>query len=1209
MVVSHAGVASLAASQSEAFEVERGSRVLQFASPSFDAAILELCLALPAGATLVVPPPGPLVGADLANVLAEGRITHALIPPVALATIPADTVLPEFHTVIVGGDACNADLVNHWAPGRTLVNAYGPTEITVVATWSDPLTPGPDAPPIGRPIANTQVHVLDNDLRPTPVGVLFTTGPGLARGYLNQPGRTAARFIANPYGPPGSRMYDTGDLAHRDETGQLHYRGRTDHQIKIRGHRIEPAEIETTLRRHDTVADAVVIPNEGQGHKRLIAYVVPANGHIDPAALRDHAATTLPDYMIPAVIIPLAALPLSPNGKLDRTQLPAPTAPETTDAPPTTDTEQTLADIWADVLGTTAIGVHDNFFRLGGDSILAAKVLARIRTAFGVSLSARTVFDNGTVAQLAALLPAADRAADPIRPVPLDRPLPLSAAQRRLWVLDDLTGGTEYNTGIGLRLTGPVDVEALRTALAALTERHAALRTTFQTVDGVGRQVVAAHAEIPLRVVGGTPDDVLAEELRRPFDLRREPPSRAVLVRLAEHDHVLLLCQHHIITDGWSMRILVDELAECYAGRQQVNLPAPPIQYPDFAVWQHERRIADEHLAYWRDKLAGIEPLGLPTDRPRPHTRTTSGAVHRSELSGELVSALTRIGQRHDSTLFMMLVAATQLLLSRYTNQSDIAVGTVVAGRDRAELESLVGFFVNTVVLRSTVDGQQQFDEFLGAVRETVLAAFAHGEVPFDRLVEELRPDRDPSRTPLVQALVVLQNEMVRPRDIGGLHMAEHDLPRPAARFDLVVEFLPRDGGLNLAVEYNTDLFDAGTIERLSGHLQVLFTAIAAGADRPMHDLPMLTEPETDQVLVAWNDTEQHVPPSVLPTLFEAQATRTPCATAVFDADGNPLSYAALNELANRLARLLIARGAGPERFVALALPRSPSLIVALLAVLKSGAAYLPIDPGYPADRIAFMLSDTEPALALTTTELAGRLPVTTLAMDDISAELCLAAGTNLNDDDRLAPLTPDHPAYVIYTSGSTGRPKGVVVAHQGVADLAAWAASEFDLARVIASTSLNFDVSVFEIICPLLAGGAVEIVADLLALAERSPTLPRPSLISGVPSAFAQLLAQRALRTSADTVVLAGEALPAHTVREIRTAMPGCRVANIYGPTEATVYATAWYAADHDQTPLIGRPIANTRAYVLDPARRPVPIGVPGELCLGGRGLARGYH
>ena len=747
VLVPHTGIANFATAEIEHFQVRPGDRVLQFASPSFDASILELCLALPAGATLVIPPPGPLLGDDLAGVLAEQRVTHALIPPVALATVPASAELPDFQHVIVGGDACTAELVNRWAPGRTLINAYGPTEVTVVATWSDPLSPAPEAPPIGRPIANTRIHLLDQDLRRVPIGMpgeVFVASPGLAHGYHDRPGLTASRFIA---APGGNRMYATGDLAHWDTSGQLHYRGRTDHQVKIRGHRIEPGEIETTLRQHRTVTDAVVVPQD----QRLVAYVV--GHHIEPAELRDHAAATLPDYLVPAAIIPLAALPLSPNGKLDRTKLPRPAAPKTADEPPQTEAERAVAEIWAEVLGIATIGRHDDFFRLGGDSILAAKAVARLRASFGVALSARAVFDNPTVEQLAAALPARSGPDDPIRPVATDQPLLLSAAQRRLWFLDDLTGGAEYNTGIGLRLTGPVDVDALRAALAVLVARHAALRTTFHTIEGSGRQVVAPHTELPLSVTVATEDSLdhlLAEELRRPFDLRREPPSRAVLVRLAEHSHVLLLCQHHIITDGWSIKILVDELAECYAAelrREPARLVELPIQYPDFAVWQNKRTATDAQLGYWRDKLAGVEPLGLPTDRPRPHLRTTSGAIHRTDLSGELVAALARTGQQQNATLFMTLVAAVQVLFARYANQSDIAVGTVVSGRDRAELEEpgrLLRQHRGAALHCGPLDCRSS--EFLDEVRETVLAAFAHGDVPFDRLVEELRPRTRPEQ-------------------------------------------------------------------------------------------------------------------------------------------------------------------------------------------------------------------------------------------------------------------------------------------------------------------------------------------------------------------------------------------------------------------------------------------------------------------------------
>ncbi|HVQ94814.1 MAG TPA: amino acid adenylation domain-containing protein, partial [Mycobacteriales bacterium] len=1207
----------------------------------------ELCMSLPAGAALVVPPPGPLLGEHLADVLDRFQVTHALIPPAALATVPAGIArdgLPAFTGVIVGGDACTADLVSLWAPGRRMINSYGPTEATVVSTWSDPLAPGAGAPPIGRPLPNTSAYVLDAELRPVPVGMageLYVAGAGLARGYLRRPGLTASRFVADPFGAPGARMYRTGDVVRWTAAGVIEFAGRADEQVKIRGFRIEPGEIETALVGHPAVVQAVVVAREDEpGLRRLVAYVVPA-GPMPPARqLRAHLAATLPDYMVPAAFVPLAALPLSPNGKLDRRALPAPvpTASIVDDGAgrvgPDTGTERRLAAIWAEVLGHEDLGVHDDFFELGGDSILAFRVLSRVRAAFGVELPPRALFEARTVAGLAALLPGpADLVDEAIRPVGRDRVLPMSSAQQRLWFIDDLTGGgTEYNTGIGLRLTGRVDLAILRSALDALVARHESLRTTFSTVDGQNVQVIAPSGAIPLRFVDLSTVDgssvsvepALAEELNRPFDLRRGPLTRAVLIRCAEGEQVLMLSQHHIVTDGWSIRVLVDELAQRYAAAVAgvpVELPELPIQYPDYAVWERDRLATgalDEQVGYWAGALAGVPVLDLPTDRPRPPVRGTAGAVHRTDLPAELVERLAGVGQQSGGTLFMTLLAAVQLLLSRYSNQRDVAVGTVTSGRGRPELEDLVGLFVNTVVLRSTVDGALTFQQFLAAVRETVLDAFGHDEVPFDRLVQELQPDRDPSRTPLVQALVVLQNTMVRPREIGGLRITEQELPRPAARFDLVLEFLPRPDGLNLTVEYSTDLFDAGTIERLAGHLRRLLTAIAADPERRLADLPLLTEAETHRLLVEWNDTDQAVAAGVLPELIEAQAARTPDEPAVLGA-GARLSYRELNERANQLARLLIEHGAAPEQLVALAMPRSPELIVALLAVLKSGAGYLPVDLAYPAERIELMLADARPVLLLTASGATDRLPETlevprlVLDQDGTSAALAGVPTGDVTDADRLVPLTPAHPAYVIYTSGSTGRPKGVVVAHQSVVDLAAWAAADFGpsgLSTVVASTSLNFDVSVFEIFCPLAVGGCIEVVRDALALAERPAADWPVSLISAVPSAFAQVLAQGPMSVRPDSVVLAGEALPPQLVRDIRAALPGSRIANIYGPTEATVYAAAWYSGDTDdgQPPPIGRPIANTRAYVLDEALRPVPAGVSGELYIGGRGLARGY-
>ncbi|MEV4053508.1 non-ribosomal peptide synthase/polyketide synthase [Amycolatopsis sp. NPDC049688] len=1204
VLVTHRGLAGFAAAMRERYDVRPGDRVLEFSSPSFDASILELCMALPAGAALVVPPPGPLLGDHLAAVLRDEGVTHALIPPVALATLPVEhaAALPDFRTVIVGGDACPPELVRTWAPGRRMINSYGPTEFTVVATWSDPLVPG-GAPPIGRPLPDATAYVLDESLRPATTGELYLAGPKLARGYLDRPGLTASRFVADPFGAPGARMYRTGDVVRRTGSGELEFVGRADHQVKIRGFRIEPGEIEALLLDRADVREAVVVAREDQpGVKRLVAYVV---GDADPADLRAATADRLPPYMVPAAFVVLAAMPLTHHGKLDRDALPEPdwqAQVRAAHTAPRTPAEAALAEIWADVLGVPEVGVDADFFELGGDSILGARALARIRARFGADLSPRVVFDARTIAKLAELLPDGDApAAGRIEPVAHDAVVPLSPVQRRLWVLDQQSpGSTEYNAGVGLTLTGPLDRDALRAALDALAARHESLRTTFRTVDGEGVQVIADEGTIPLAEADAEADldAQLAAELDRPFDLATGPLTRALLLRRGPEDHVLLLSQHHIVTDGWSVGLLVDELAALYAGEK---LDPLDIGYRDYSRWHRERLagpLRDRQLAYWREQLAGLEPLDLPTDRPRPPVRATAGAIRRYDLP----PGLAELAHDTGATLFTTLTALVQVLLARYTGQDDVAVGTAVSGRDHDQLERLAGFFVNTLVLRSAVDRGEPFDAFLGRVKETTLAAFAAAEVPFDQVVDDLRPARDPSRTPLVQVLLVLQQDLVRPREAGALRLGEHDLPRPRARFDLVLEFQPQ--GRGFAIEYDSALFDATTIDRLAGHLRTLVAAVVAEPHRPVAGLPIMGDAELARLAELSRGPVLDAPEATLPQLFEAQAARTPDAVAVVCEDRS-LTYAELDEQANRLARVLAGRGAAPERFVAVSLPRTERILVALLGVLKSGAAYLPVDPAYPADRKELILEDAAPALLLTPD---GRGPgsVPTLAFDDPA----------LLDGRSAAPLgratNPDHPAYVIHTSGSTGRPKGVVVAHRSAANLMAWAENDFaDVFRpgstVVASTSLNFDVSVFEIFAPLMTGATVEVVRDVLALGEGETTGRPVGLVSGVPSAFAQLLAQGAVSVRPSTVVLAGEALTLHALHDIRKALPGSRIANIYGPTESTVYATAWYH-DTDRTPPIGRPIAGIRAYVLDPGMRPVPVGVPGELHLGGAGVARGY-
>ena len=1299
VAVTHRGIGAFTDAAIERYAVRPGDRVLQFSSPSFDASVLELFISVLAGATLVVPPNGPWLGEELAAVLDEHRITHALIPPAALATVPAPAAaaLRGFSTLIVGAEACPAALVDRWAPGRRMINSYGPTEATIVATWTGPLSADTGTPSIGGALPRTTVYVLDPRMRPQGPGSdgeLYVGGEGVARGYLNRAGLTAARFVADPFGEPGARLYRTGDRVRWRADGELEFLGRVDRQVKLRGFRIEPGEIEAALRRRAEVGDAVVVLREDEpGVQRLVGYVTAAAAGQapDPAVLRASMAAEMPAHLVPSAVVVLPAMPLTASNKIDVKALPAPVRQAAAAAggqAPQTPQERALAAIWAQVLGLDGVGRTDDFFDLGGDSILATRMLARLREETGHRLAVRDVFTARSIAALAPLLDAGHVAAPqaPIEPAPRGQALPLSNAQRRLWFLDDLTvGGTEYNTGFVLRLLGTPDAQAMRRALHRLAARHDSLRTTFATVDGRGVQRIAAEPFLPLETadLSGVAADrraeaaeqLLTEELRRSYDLATGPLARALMIRLAAEDHLLLVAQHHIITDGWSVGVLTRELAALYeeeSGGVPADLPAPVVQYPDFAVWEQRGLAAGEgagsaaeaaDLAYWKRCLAGSQHLALPTDRPRPPVRTTAGAAHRHRLPAELVARLRYLASGRDTTVFTLFAAASALLFHRYSGQHDVAFGTVTSGRERRELEDVVGFFANTVVLRAEVDEAVTVDRFVQDMRATVLDAFAHGSVSFDRVVEELAPPRDPSRTPLVQTLVVQQQAAADLPAAGGLSWRDHPLPRPAARFDLVLEFAPEaGGGCVLTVEYNTDLFDARTVARMSDHLHRLLAEMVDGPQRRLAEIPLLSDGEQAALLEAWNPPapgEGDLVGSVLPELFQEQVVRTPDRTAVVCGSVRR-DYTEVNRRANRLARLLVARGAGPEKLVALCLPRSADLPTALWAVLKAGAAYLPVDPAYPVERIRLMLQDAEPALVVATRETAGALPE---GWDPLIMEECVAltgaglddstrtgtdltgtdltgaglddstptgthltgthladtdptdahlADTDLADTDRLAPLLPEHPAYVIYTSGSTGRPKGVVITHRSVVALAAWVREQFgphDLDQVIASTSLNFDVSVFELLCPLLAGGAVEVVDDLPALAD-APDPRRVGLVSGVPSVLSHLFAGGSGPLGADAVVLAGEALSAQVVRDLRTAMPDCRIANFYGPSEATVYATAWFAGEQlpEQAPPIGVPVARTRAYVLDQALRPQPPGVEGELYLGGGGLARGY-
>ncbi|MCF4140793.1 amino acid adenylation domain-containing protein [Streptomyces sp. Tue 6430] len=1249
VVVSHQGLAAFAAVLARRCDVDPHSRVLQFSSPSFDASVLELCMSLPWGAALVVPPPGPLADEALGRVLADRGITHALIPPAALATVPA-TDLPDFRTLVVGGDATDAALVDRWAPGRRMVNAYGPTESTVVATLSEPLAAGTGVPAIGRAVDGTSVLVLDAALRPVAPGVvgeLYLAGEQLARGYLGRAALTAERFTACPYGAPGSRMYRTGDLVRSAEDGTLEYLGRADDQVKLRGFRIELGEIETALTACEGVARSVVLVREDRpGDKRLVAYVVPLDVQgppVEPRALRERLAATLPEYMVPSSFVVLRELPLTANGKLDRKALPAPEeAVGGAGRAPRTPQEEILCGLFAEILGRPSVGVDDSFFDLGGHSLQATRLVSRVRSAFDAELPLRSLFESATPAGLAALLQrsADGRPALESRPRPAE--VPLSFAQRRLWFLGRFdTTGAGYNIPLVLQLDGVLDRRALSEALADVTARHESLRTVFAETDGRPHQVVLppapAAALLPVAVGDDDLDDRLAEAASVPFDLAAETPLRVTLFALDERRHVLLLLLHHIAGDGWSLAPLARDLSAAYAARRAGEAPAwepLPVQYADYSLWQHDLfgdeddrdSVGARQIAHWKQVLAGLpEELALPVDRPRPARASLRGDVVAFSLTPKLHRGLVQLSRDSRCSLFMVLQAGLAALLDRLGCGQDIPLGTAVAGRTDEALDDLVGCFVNNLVLRTDTSGDPTFRELLARVRETDLTAYAHQDVSFDRLVEVLNPGRSLARHPLFQVMLTLQNTERAALELPGLSVEPRAAQTRSARFDLALELGEKRGadgshdGLDGIVEYSTDLFDRTTVEKITTRFVRLLEAVVADADRAIGRIDVLGPVERHELLVRRNDTGHEVPATTLTALLAGQAARTPDAPALVFED-TTLTYAELDARANRLARRLVAEGVGPEGTVAVAVPRSPELVVALLAVLKAGAAYLPVDPDYPADRIGHLLTEARPALLLTVA--AAGLPerpgprVPRLALDDAE----LIAGLEAIDSSPLPETArPDNPAYVIYTSGSTGRPKGVPVPHRGIVNRLLWMQDRYGLRaddRVLQKTPSGFDVSVWEFFWPLITGATLVLARPeghrdpvYLAGLIRSERITTLHFVPSMLQAFLSEPAAAGCGESLLRVFCSGEALTGDQ-RSRFFELFDAELHNLYGPTEASVDVTHWTCEPFEETRAvpIGHPVWNTRVYVLDAALRPVAPGVAGELYLAGEQLARGY-
>lgn len=1221
-----------------------GDRHLAVTTIGFDISILELLLPMCRGACVVIASREEVRDPkELCRMLRAKRINSMQATPSHWdMVIQEDAESLGEVRILCGGEALPRELAQslYQNGNGEVYNVYGPTEATIWAsvhkvTNADLGEQAPTLVSIGSPLANYRIYVLDACLEPRPEGVagdLYIAGSGLASGYLKRPSLTAERFVADPFGAAGDRMYRTGDLARWKANGTLEFLGRADQQVKVRGFRIELGEIESSLKAHPDVGNAAVIVREDTaGDKRLVAYLVPANGTApDADMLRRNLSLHLPDYMLPSAFVILEKLPLTPNGKLDRRALPAPDHTTQSYRGPRTPEEEILCAVFADVLGLERVGVDDNFFSLGGHSLLATRLVSQIRATVGRDLPLRTLFEAPTVAQLAPHLQRAEKSRTALVREPRLAIVPVSHGQKRLWFLDQLEGSSvQYNMPEALRLRGVLDLTALSRAINTIVARHESLRTHFGQANGEPFQIIEPELTIDLPVEDLSRFDeeqqreqvfaAFRHEWEQAFDLSKGPLLRMRLLRLSPGDHILLRTFHHIVSDGWSQAVFNREFMILYGAfheGQESPLAPLPIQYADFALWQRkwlDDEALERDLDYWRAKLEGIpELLELPKDRPRQGRRTYSAEFCALTIPTARVAALKQLSHAGHSTLYMSLLAALAVLLHRYSGQTDIVVGSPIANRQEAQLEQLIGFFVNSLIMRVQPEPEKSFRELLTAVRGTALEAYLHQDVPFERLVEELSPERHLNAAPIFQVVFALQNAPFDAHELKGLNVEPIGSPELRVRIDLEVHAVERDGVIELLWIYGRDLFDRWRIEQMARHYLRVLDAVVATPGQAIENIELLSPEERQQILEEWNSTAHDVRPVTFTELFEEQAERTPNSPALIFGR-QTVSYAELNSRANQLARYLIEQHIGPEGLVALAVPRSIEMIVAVLGVLKSGAAYLPLDPNYPPERLKFMLADSKAAFIIATRETANKLPGTVchMILDDpgTASDLQCQSTDNPSNAERTGSLHPLNSAYVIYTSGSTGTPKGVVVSHSGIPSVVGTRIERLKVSmasRVLQFASLSFDISVLEIVQTLSTGAALVLLRD-----EERSGLALREVIAGHGVTHATL-PPAVLPTLEDpdgmslpNLVSGGEACSGDLVSRWS---PGRNMFNAYGPTETTVVTTIAGPLGGSDAPPIGTPIWNTRVYVLDRRLRPVPAGVPGELYIAGLSLARGY-
>ncbi|GHO51755.1 hypothetical protein KSB_02300 [Ktedonobacter robiniae] len=1264
VINTHRGICNRLLWMQDAYQLTEQDCVLQKTPFSFDVSVWEFFWPLMTGARLVVArPEGHKDSAYLVSLIQEQQITTLHFVPSMLQVFVMEPGLEQctsLRQVMCSGEALPYELQESFFArhGAALHNLYGPTEAAIDVTyWECQRNNQRHIVPIGYPIANTQIYILNRYGQPVPVGVqgeLHIGGVGVARGYLNRPELTAERFIADPFSArTDARLYRTGDLACYAPGGEIEYLGRLDDQVKLRGFRIELGEIEARLRHYPAVREvAVIVREDVPGDKRLVAYIVwNKDQAVAIRTLRQYLLQQMPEYMVPSAFVELAELPLSPNGKIDRRALPAST--ETRSdlladfVAPRTSTEEILATTWAQVLGIEQVGIHDNFFALGGHSLLAAQVISHVRAILQVILPLRALFEAPTVAQLAEHIEQAkthheEEALPPIRPfarawqqfpaitstaVQEAIVIPASFAQQRLWFMDQLApGNPAYNIPAMMRFTGELHMESLHLSLETMQQRHEILRTHFSLNNGQPQQIIqhSGHRilnEVDLQAEPEQGRELVAqrlieEEACQAFDLTNEPLWRITVYHLAPQQHVLALIIHHIIADGWTISIFFKELVRLYSSfdmGQQPDLLELPVQYADFALWQRDVLREDklkEHLSYWKRQLTDTPGvLELPTDRPRPAVPTTHGATHTFTLSRELTEAIKATSRQEEVTLYITLVAAFQLLLHRYTGQDDIILGSAIADRQLPEVQETMGLFLNTLALRTNLAGNPTVRELLRRVRDVTLDAHAHQDLPFEVLVRELHIERATGQNALFQVAIQLDPP-------SALTTTPWTLTRMAvgtggSKFDISLELDDHPDGLIGHLEYSKDIFDATTIERMAGHWQQLLTQIVTNPGLRLADISILTANERQHLLAQVNATQRDYPRHKgVHQLFEEQVTRTPDSIAV-TFEGTSYTYRELNARANQLAHSLCTLGVERDMLVGLCLERSLDMIIALLGILKAGGAYLPLDPTYPAERIAFMLEDAQASVLLTQHKLASQLPLhvgRTLYIDQDHE--CISSNSEENLD---LAIDSEQLAYIIYTSGSTGKPKGVQISQRALVNFLCSMREEPGLNaqdRLLAVTTLSFDIAGLEFYLPLLVGARLVIASRddstsgtaLATLLEREQI----SVMQATPITWHMLLAAGWKGNPALKALCGGEALSLELARQLLTRVG--TLYNMYGPTETTIWSTLNKIEAGDQSISVGRPIANTSIYILDTYGQPVPAGIPGELYIGGDSLARGY-